>query len=256
MDSTSAGLVITSLAERGDLTAVFDDFPGSWPEFMYHDPITEMLYDDLIRSHPESNIIAIDPSQPDRPVARACAFPFNWDGNPDDGLPDGGYDRAILGGAADLVAGRPHGRVAVALEVTIRPDRRGGGLSQVMLRELGRTLRALGYTSLVAPVRPNRKHLRPHEAMSTYVARTRADGFPEDPWLRTHVRAGATIVGVAPMSMSISAPLDDWRRWTGLPFDVSGPVEVPEALVPVQCDVGQGIGVYVEPNVWVHHRLT
>jgi GNAT superfamily N-acetyltransferase len=256
MNSTTPRITIASLAERPDLAAVFDDFPNSWPEFMYHDPITEMLYDDLIRAHPESNMIAIDATEPDAPVARACAFPFTWSGNPDDGLPLGGYDRAILGAAADLATGRERGPVAVALEVTIRPDRRGSGLSGLMIRELSRNLASLGYRSLVAPVRPNRKHLRPQEAMLTYIARTRADGFPDDPWLRTHVRAGATIVGVAPMSMTIAAPLEHWRAWTGLPFDMDGPVIVPDALVPVHCDIASGIATYVEPNVWVHHRLT
>ena len=42
---------------------------------------------------------------------------------------------------------------------------------------------------------------------------------------------------------------------TGLPFDVTGPVVVPGALVPVHCDVDQDHAVYVEPNVWVHHRI-
>ena len=42
----------------------------------------------------------------------------------------------------------------------------------------------------------------------------------------------------------------------GLPFDASGPVVVPEALVPVLCDVEQGYAAYVEPGIWVHHRLT
>ena len=39
------------------------------------------------------------------------------------------------------------------------------------------------------------------------------------------------------------------------PFDESGPVVVPGALVPVQCSVEHDYAVYVEPAVWVHHRL-
>jgi hypothetical protein len=42
---------------------------------------------------------------------------------------------------------------------------------------------------------------------------------------------------------------------TGLPFDELGPVAVPGALVPVQCSVEHDYAVYVEPAVWVHHRL-
>ena len=76
-----------------------------------------------------------------------------------------------------------------------------------------------------------------------------------DPWLRVHVRAGARIVNVAHYSMVIPGTLAQWRKWTGLPFDRSGPVEVPHALVPVHCDVDQDRAIYVEPNVWVHHRI-
>jgi hypothetical protein len=60
---------------------------------------------------------------------------------------------------------------------------------------------------------------------------------------------------IAPASMVVSGALAEWRDWTGLPFAVSGPVEVPQALVPVHCDVDQDSAVYVEPNVWVRHRL-
>jgi hypothetical protein len=47
----------------------------------------------------------------------------------------------------------------------------------------------------------------------------------------------------------------NWREWTGQPFDATGPVRVPQALTPVHCDVEAGHVVYVEPNVWVHHRV-
>ena len=73
--------------------------------------------------------------------------------------------------------------------------------------------------------------------------------------LRVHVRAGGTIVGVVARAMAIAGSLAQWREWTGLPFDATGPVTVPEALVPVLCDVEQDYAVYVEPGIWVHHRL-
>jgi hypothetical protein len=90
--------------------------------------------------------------------------------------------------------------------------------------------------------------------MSTYAFRVREDGLPVDPWLRVHVRAGGRIEKVAPRSMVIPGTLEEWREWTGLPFDKTGPVLVPEALRPVHCDVEHGVAVYVEPNVWVRHR--
>jgi GNAT superfamily N-acetyltransferase len=249
-------LRIASLAERPDLEPVFEDLPGSWPEFMYHDIVSATLFEPLLRAHPDMNLIAVDPGDPRRPVARACAVPYGWPGGPGDGLPDGGYDHVILNGVADLAQARPRGRLCAALEITIRPDQRGRGLSGRMLGALRDRLAQLGFTDLVAPVRPNRKHEHPTEPMGAYLARTRVDGMPADPWLRTHVRVGATVVGVAHTSMTIAARLDSWRAWTGVPFDADGPTVVPQGLVPVHCDLARDLGVYVEPNVWVRHRLT
>jgi len=92
--------------------------------------------------------------------------------------------------------------------------------------------------------------------MARYTELRRDDGLPDDPWLRVHVRAGGRILRVAPASMVMAGSLAEWRAWTGLPFDRTGEVTVPEALVPVHCDTGHDHAVYVEPNVWVEHRLS
>jgi hypothetical protein len=55
--------------------------------------------------------------------------------------------------------------------------------------------------------------------------------------------------------MTIPGTLAQWRAWTGLPFDTSGSVDVPGALVPVMCAAEHDVAVYVEPNIWVHHYL-
>jgi hypothetical protein len=114
---------------------------------------------------------------------------------------------------------------------------------------------ALGFPGLVAPVRPSGKHLHPDVSIRDYAAMCRDDGLPLDPWLRVHVRAGGKIVGIAPRAMTMAGSTADWREWTGLPFDTTGLVTVPEALIPVYCDVERDFAVYCEPAVWVHHRL-
>jgi hypothetical protein len=73
--------------------------------------------------------------------------------------------------------------------------------------------------------------------------------------LRTHERFGGAIVKVARRSMVIPGTVADWEKWTGMLFPESGPYVVPGALVPVEIDVEHDEGVYVEPNVWMHHRL-
>jgi hypothetical protein len=72
--------------------------------------------------------------------------------------------------------------------------------------------------------------------------------------MKAVVSCHGEIVAVAPHSMTITATLDHWRRWTGLPFDADGAVHVPGGLVPVKCDIAHNTGTYTEPNVWVRHR--
>ena len=88
-----------------------------------------------------------------------------------------------------------------------------------------------------------------------YVEWRRQDGQLLDPWLRVHENAGATLVRVAPESMRISGSVAQWEDWTKLVFPESGTYVVAGALVPVEIDRERDEGVYVEPNVWMHHRV-
>ena len=124
-----------------------------------------------------------------------------------------------------------------------------------MLEGMRAAVAARGLTDLVAPVRPSQKHAYPLVPIERYVEWRRDDGKLLDAWLRTHAQAGAKLVKVAPASMRISGSVADWESWTGLRFLDSGTYVVPGALVPVEIDRDRDEGVYVEPNVWMHHRI-
>lgn len=244
-------LLITTLAERPELAASLNRFPpDTWPEFMYHDPVADLHYTAVEQWYSEYTLVATDPRDPQRLVAKAYSTPFSCSGD----LPDDGWDRVVLQAVHDRLFGRT-GNLISALEITVRPDARGTGLSAIMLDALRRNTKRLGHDQLVAPVRPNAKHGEPATPMAEYAYRTRQDGLPTDPWLRVHARAGGTIAGIAPYSMTIPGTLTSWRAWTGLPFDTTGPVTVPAALTAVHCDVTADHAVYVEPNVWIRHQL-
>ena len=91
--------------------------------------------------------------------------------------------------------------------------------------------------------------------MADYVRQIGPEGLPKDPWLQLHVRAGGRIIKVAPYAMTIVGSVADWTKWTGMQFETSGPIDVPHALVPVNISLEHDFGVYVEPGVWVDHRL-
>ena len=249
-------LRIATIAERPAMKSRFvNEEAEPWPAFMNEDPFAWLYFSDVRIAHPEYGLIAYHADTPDEAVARAFCVPFAWDGDPALGeLPVDGWDGVIWRSARDRQIGQKPNMVS-ALEITVPTDLQGTGLSGKMLAAMRDNVKRLGFKDLVAPVRPNRKHQVPDMPIEEYAALVREDGMPQDPWLRVHVRAGGQIVGTCKRAMVIPGTLDEWRSWTGLPFDESGPVVVPGALVPVQCSVEHDYAVYVEPGVWVHHRL-
>lgn len=244
---------IHRLDQRPDLIDRVYEVENTWPTFMSKDPVANALYWQVAAAFPHLCAVATDENDKVVATGRAVAFALNA---PRRGaLPDGGLDRVTIWAFDDRFDGvQPD--TASAVEIAIGRAQQGTGLSHRMLAALRAAVRAAGLATLVAPVRPNAKHHHPRLPMADYIARVRADDLPEDPWLRVHVRAGGRILRVAPASMVMVGSLAQWREWTGLPFDRTGDVIVPLALVPVHCDVEHDHAVYVEPNVWVEHNLT
>ena len=252
-------LTVVTLAERPELRdRVFGpEIQSALPEFMRHDPAASLYYGGGRLDHfLDYALTAIDPVRPEIPVARAFAVPFAFcDGRPERAeLPDGGWDAVIRWADDDRHAGRPATAVS-ALEIMVAPDRQRGGIARRMLAAMRDNARRLGFRDLYAPLRPTLKDREPLTPFAEYVARRRADGQAWDPWLRLHLRAGARIVKIAPCSVIIAGTLAEWSRWTGVAFERSGETVVPGALSPVRVSREQDHAVYVEPNLWLHHRV-
>lgn len=239
-------LTISTLADRPDLAEAMWEMENSWPEFMRHDPIGGLYYGNCTTLFADYVLVA--QGEDGAVVAQAHSIPFTLE---DDALPVNGWDFVIRNGLLTRVRGGEPNAIS-AVEIAVRPDLQGTGLSIKMLAAMRENAARRGFGELVAPVRPNGK-ADVHEPMATYAFRTREDGLPVDPWLRVHVRAGGRVDSVAHRSMCVPGTVDEWREWTGLPFDSTGLVEVPKALAPVQVNREQGVATYVEPNVWVRH---
>jgi GNAT superfamily N-acetyltransferase len=246
-------VTIHRLDQRPDLIDRVYEVQSTWPEFMLHDPVMNALYGQIAPTFPHLCAVATDDSDAVVATGRALAFALDRPGR--GALPDGGLDRVTTWAFDDSRDGHTPD-MASAVEILIDRAHQGAGLSHRMVAALRGAVRAAGLTKLVAPVRPNAKHQYPHLPMAEYITMTRDDGLPMDPWLRVHVRVGGRILRPAPVSMVVVGSLAQWREWTGLPFDRTGDLVVPEALVPVHCDVEHDHAVYVEPNVWVEHDLS
>jgi GNAT superfamily N-acetyltransferase len=183
-------------------------------------------------------------------VAAAWGVPIAWNGNVVD-LP-GGYTDALRRAVEEHGSGlRPDTFVIMAAQV--HPGRRGQGIAAAALSALRDLAEERGWARVIAPVRPTLKSRYPLTSIDRFATWTREDGSALDPWLRTHQRLGAQIIGTAPASQEMSGTVKDWQGWTGLDLPETGTYVIPEGLAVLHLDVEADSGIYVEPNVWMQH---
>lgn len=241
-------LRFVSADERPDLVERRGPLLAGWPEFMLHDPVAGECWDFLYERFPAFQHFLLD-EETGEPVADFSSLPVRVDL---DALPDRGWDEVMERGTPGIET--PNAVSAISVEVL--PSRLGDGLSRLCLQRMRENAAAHGFRDLVAPVRPNWKPRYPLVDIDGYVGWQTDEGLPLDPWLRTHVRLGGTIVKPCRRSMTIPGTVADWESWTGMSFPESGDYVVPGALTLVTIDRDADLGTYVEPNVWMHHRIS
>lgn len=222
-----------------------------WPEYDLHGEDPEGYWDRLLDAFPEFQFILYDDDQREV-IAEGHTIPCDWDGTPE-GLREG--ISAMLAAAfhAREAGRRPTALCALAAEV--RPRFQGGGLANRMLDLLADLARSARLSHLIAPVRPSLKDRYPITPIEQYVAWTRENGEPFDPWIRIHTRRGGQIIKPIPHSMRITGTVAEWEEWTGMRFPGDGPYTFPAGLAPVEIDHERNRGSYWEPNVWIVHTL-
>lgn len=239
-------------SERPDLADAMNSFTGTaWPEFMCQDPVTKTYWSRLYPEFTEFQFAMID--QQDTILAVGNSVPLSWE-QPFEELPDTGWDWEIVTAFAQRDTG-VHPNTLAAVQIVIDPKLRGSGLSRLMVDAMRRIAAAHRFTALIAPVRPNQKHMYPLTLMTKYVEWRRPDGSLFDAWLRVHESLGARLIKVCPHAMKIPGTVDQWEKWTKMQFPESGQYIIPFALSPVTIDRSADQGLYIEPNVWMVHPV-
>ncbi len=248
-------LTLVTLARRPDLIPEVRSLLESlWPramEFINHDRVCGRHWGSLFTEFAEFQLVLCDVHG--AAVAAGFTIPIAWSGRTRD-LPSG-FGGVLEQGVKDRARRRTPTTLS-ALLAAVSPQHRDEGLSPEVVSGMKTIAERHELRELIAPVRPTLKHRYPLAPMSDYVRWTRPDGTPFDPWLRTHVRLGATRLRLAPRSMMITGAVAEWDAWTEMRFPESGAYVVPGALVPVTIDRRRDRGRYVEPNVWMRHALT
>jgi len=145
--------------------------------------------------------------------------------------------------------------VLCAISITIADHHRNKGISKILLQYLKHIACYKKYISLIVPVRPTLKSLYPLISIDKYIQWTNNDGLIFDPWLRIHVALGAHILDVCNRSACITASIEQWEAWTGVPFPGDGAYVIKDALAPVYIVHQKNQGTYIEPNVWVSYPI-
>ena len=236
---------VFTYAERPDLGERTGEVEDSWPEFMGEGKTLLRHWAKLREQLPELQLVLWDDER-DVVVGYGRTIPAREA----EGLP-GGVDDMLETWFGDGV--RPEPDVLSAMVAVLDRNRRGEGLSGLLIEAMRDLAGHAGFRSLIAPVRPTWKERYPLTPMERYVHWTREDGLPFDPWIRLHVRLGAELLEVCPASMRIEGTREDWEGWTGMSFPDDGEYAVPGALVPLR--FADGRGTYVEPNVWMRHPV-
>ncbi|MFZ0666848.1 MAG: hypothetical protein WAM97_13930 [Acidimicrobiales bacterium] len=248
-DRSPDWLDVFTAAERPDLWQRAREertFEDVWPVYNNHGNNTGRYFSSLFPKHAHLQILLVD-RRSERLIARGRTIPVEWDGSMEN-LP-AGIDEAGLHAIEESC--RPSALAALAAEVD--PDYQGTGLSSLVIASMRSVAQQARLTPLIAPVRPNWKDRYPLIAIERYATWVRDDGLPFDPWMRVHARLGGRILRAAPRSLEITAPVDDWRTWTGMEFPEDGTYVFPAGLAPL--DVQDGVGRYWEPNVWMVHDI-
>lgn len=243
-----------NLAERPDLIETADQICGkAWPEFMLHDTIVNKYWWRLYENFAQFQFALLE-KKSEKILAVGNSVPARWSSPPEE-LPDNGLDWILAEAFEPASKTNLEPLSLFALQVVVNPAFQGYALSTKAIQAMIGIARQNGCNALYAPVRPNHKHLYPLAPMNEYVGWKDDNGRPFDPWMRVHSKLGAETIKVCPESMRIPGTIADWEKWTGMHFPSSGEYIIPGALAPVIMDIEADLGLYIEPNVWMHHKV-
>ena len=238
-------MIVEKLSDNKKLVDVINKLHSEpWPVFLSEDSSVKKYWQRLYQVYPEYQLLFRINSEY---IGVANSAPIYWNGNIND-LP-AGFDEAI----ETIIEEDKKPNTLCGLAVVISKKHLGKGISFKIINNLKKLAKSYGYSNLILPVRPTLKSQYPIISMDNYT-NWEKDNLPFDPWLRVHIKIGGEILKVANPSMIVRGTVSDWQRWTGMYFGESNRYIIPGALNPVNIDLENDLGEYIEPNIWVLHK--
>lgn len=250
-DGDDAPMRKTERLDARERDAVFmraigvDAFP---PWLIWGDPDSDIYWDRVRAWFPQFQIVL---TEDETPVASGWAVPLHWSGDLAD-LPTG-YTDSLRRAVEDHEAARPTNTLVVCAAVVL-PGHSRTGLAGELLTAIRDLPAAAGLDHVLVPIRPTLKSSYPLTDIDTYASWTRRDGQPLDPWMRTHLRIGGTMLATAPASQTLRASVASWEEWAQLALPTTGQYVIPGGPSPLRVDRDRDLGTLTEANIWIMHR--
>lgn len=225
-------------------------FSEGFPPFITADPVAEVYIERVFECFGKYHIALIDTTE-DNPMASGWGVPIRWTGEVTD-LPSGYTD--TLGRAMRESETNIQPNTLVICAGIVNPTLAKKGVAGELILALKELATASNLSHVIAPLRPTLKNRYPLTPIETYSQWVRPDGLPLDPWLRTHIRLGGSIIAMAPHSQTMTGTVEQWEQWTEMKFPSTGHYVIPDGLNTLYIDRERDVGSYTEPNVWVRHR--
>lgn len=186
----------------------------------------------------------------DELIGFANTVAIHWD-DAYENLPSEGWDWMVEKAIEDHENGLKPNCLG-GLQIIIPKAHLGKGNSKIILKALKKMKVEAGLEKFIIPIRPTWKWKFPEMPMSEYVG-YKPENKIYDPWIRTHLKAGAELINICESSMKISGDIPFWERMTKHKIEQSGEYLVPGALSKAFIDVPKNYGEYREANIWIKY---
>lgn len=225
-----------------------DAVPKAFPSIICESQVIKNNWSRLEKYFPEYQLFLI--SSEGHLIGFMNMVPFYFDKYLVD-LPDNGWDWMFDTGV-DGFENHQAPNYLGGLQVIVTGDYQRQGYSKQIIAHAKEVCRDSTLEKVLIPIRPTKKHLQPKMSMTEYMTLIE-DQEIYDPWIRTHMKAGAQVIKICNESMTIGGDVHFWERILNREIKSSGEYELAGALSLVKIDVDHNTGVYKEPNIWIKY---
>jgi len=220
----------------------------SYPDFINYSAAISNYWEKMERYFPEWQLFFF---LENTLIGCMNTIPINYSSSLED-LPQEGWDWLLEKGTRDYEAGK-NPTCLGGIQINVLKPFRGNGYSKQILKAGKEKFSLSRLDYFILPIRPTRKHLYPKLSMQEYLS-WKVDDKLFDPWIRTHMNAGAQLLHVCSRSMQVSGDVKFWEQRLQKEITTSRYIHFPGAINSIHVNLEKDIGIYEEDNIWIYYK--